>query len=171
MAAARHLKSALDRLRGIVPAQVDAEMVLRGMRGADVAQVVAIERRAYDYPWSAGIFKDCLRAGYTCRVLARGSRLLGYAIMTAAADEAHLLNVCVDPAHQGRGLGGVLVRHMLTLAGRLKAHAVYLEVRPSNRAARALYARHGFVEAGLRKGYYPDADGREDAIILVRDLD
>lgn len=169
--AARHLKSALDRLRGIAPVQVDAEMALRGMRGADLTRVVAIERRAYDYPWSAGIFKDCLRAGYTCRVIERDTRLLGYAIMIAAADEAHLLNVCVDPMHQGRGLGGVLVRHMLTLAGRLKAHAVYLEVRPSNRAARALYARHGFIETGLRKGYYPDAQGREDALVLVRDLD
>lgn len=169
--AARHLKSALDRLRGIAPVQVEAEMALRGMRSADLVQVVAIERRAYDYPWSAGIFKDCLRAGYTCRVIERGPRLLGYAIMTAAADEAHLLNVCVDPMHQGKGLGGVLVRHMLTLAGRLKAHAVYLEVRPSNRAARALYARLGFVQTGLRKGYYPDGEGREDALVLVRDLD
>jgi [ribosomal protein S18]-alanine N-acetyltransferase len=168
--AARHLKSALDRLRGAAPVQVDATLALRAMRSSDVVQVIAIERRAYDYPWSAGIFRDCLRAGYTCRVLQRGGRILGYGIMTAAAEEAHILNVCVDPGHQGQGLGGVLVRHMLTLAGRMKAHAAYLEVRPSNRAARALYARLGFEQVGLRKDYYPDGESREDALILLREL-
>lgn len=168
--AARSLKSALQRLRGDTPIAVGDAAQLRAMRSADLVQVLAIERRAYDYPWSAGIFKDCLRAGYTCRVLEQDTRLLGYGVMTAAVEEAHVLNVCVDPPYQGRGYGGVLVEHLLTLAGRMKAHAAYLEVRPSNHAARALYARHGFVQVGVRKGYYPAGEGREDALILLREL-
>ncbi|WP_372696449.1 ribosomal protein S18-alanine N-acetyltransferase [Immundisolibacter sp.] len=147
---------------------------LRAMTVADVAAVAAIEQRAYPapQPWSAGIFRDCLRVGYLCQVLELDGAVAGYGILSIAAGEAHLLNVCVAPELQGRGLGRVLVLHMLDLADRFKAHTVYLEVRPSNAVARALYKSLGFRRIGVRKSYYPALPGdvREDALQLARDI-
>ena len=147
---------------------------LRAMTVADVPAVAAIEQRAYPapQPWSAGIFRDCLRVGYLCQVLELEGAVAGYGILSIAAGEAHLLNVCVAPELQGRGLGRVLVLHMLDLADRFKAHTVYLEVRPSNAVARALYKSLGFRRIGVRKSYYPALPGdvREDALQLARDI-
>lgn len=164
-------RAALDKLRGESPTVLPGLGTVRAMRSADVPAVAAIEALAYPYPWSADVFRDCLRAGYLCRVLEHDGVLVGYGVMSTVLDEAHLLNVCVDPRQQGTGRGRALVLHLLEQAARGKAHAMYLEVRPSNRAARALYASLEFVQVGLRKGYYPDPGGREDALILVRDLD
>jgi ribosomal-protein-alanine N-acetyltransferase len=147
---------------------------LRAMTVADVPAVAAIEQRAYPapQPWSAGIFRDCLRVGYLCRVLELEGAVAGYGILSIAAGEAHLLNVCVAPELQGGGLGRRLVMHMLDLADRYKAHTVYLEVRPSNAVARALYKSLGFRRIGVRKSYYPALPGdvREDALQLARDI-
>lgn len=163
-------RAALDKLRGESPTVLPGMGTVRAMRSGDVPAVAAIERLAYPYPWSADVFRDCLRAGYLCRVLEHDATLLGYGVMSTVLDEAHLLNVCVDPRQQGTGRGRALVLYLLDQASRAKAHAMYLEVRPSNRAARALYASLDFVQVGLRKGYYPDAEGREDALILVREF-
>lgn len=166
----RTFRAALDKLRGESAAELPGAGHVRTMRSADVPAVAAIEQRAYEFPWSADVMRDCLRAGYLCRVLEHQGAIVGYAIMSIVLDEAHLLNVCVDPRHHGEGRGRALVRYLLDQASRAKAHAVYLEVRPSNRAARALYASLDFAQVGLRKGYYPAAQGREDALILVREF-
>lgn len=144
--------------------------VLRAMRESDLDSVVEIELRAYPFPWTAGIFRDCLRAGYGCWVLEREDRIIGYGILSVAAGEAHVLNVCVDPVAQGEGHGRRLVRRLLDLARWHRAERVYLEVRPSNPRAIALYHDLGFNEIGRRPNYYPAASGREDAIVMAIEL-
>ncbi|MCL5668770.1 MAG: ribosomal protein S18-alanine N-acetyltransferase [Gammaproteobacteria bacterium] len=143
---------------------------LRPMTEEDIDAVLAIERRAYPYPWSGGIFRDCLRVGYCCWVCEQDGQLAGYAVMSVAAGESHILNLCVAPPLQGQGLGRFILRHMLDLARRHGADTMLLEVRPSNYAALKLYADMGFNEVGIRKAYYPAAKGKEDAIVLARSL-
>ncbi|MEE4184645.1 MAG: ribosomal protein S18-alanine N-acetyltransferase [Gammaproteobacteria bacterium] len=141
---------------------------LRTMRPADLDAVVEIEQRAYAFPWSRNIFQDCLLAGYHCRVLEQAAGPVGYSILSTAAGEAHILNLCVDPAHQRLGFGGRLLAGLLAYAGEAHIDRMFLEVRPSNQAAISLYQRAGFVRLGVRKAYYRTAGGREDALVLVR---
>lgn len=134
-------------------------------------QVLEIERRAYPFPWSEGIFRDCLKAGYSGWVLTEEPGLvIGYTLMSMAVDEAHVLNLCIDPAYQQQGLGRMLLEHMIRLARAANATIVLLEVRKSNKAAIHLYETQGFQRLGLRKGYYPAAEGREDALVLGFDI-
>lgn len=140
------------------------------MKQADVEAVSAIEIRAYPFPWSPGIFRDCLRAGHHCWLLESPQVLLGYGVLSAAAGEAHLLNLCIAPEHQGHGHGRRLLARMIDLARWNRAAQVFLEVRPSNPRAIALYREYGFNEIGLRPNYYPASKGREDAIVMAIEL-
>ncbi len=141
------------------------------MRRGDLAAVQAIEEASYPYPWTRGIFSDCLRVGYHCEVLVVAGQLAGYCIHSRAMDEAHLLNLCIAPEHRGRGLGRHLLNHLLDQARSGHVDRLYLEVRPSNRSAIALYRALGFRVIGRRPGYYPAAEGREDAQVMVLHLD
>ena len=143
---------------------------LRPMREDDLDAVLAIEQRAYPFPWTRGIFRDCLRADYPAWVLVEDGLVIGYGVLSLAADEAHVLNVCAAPEVQGRGHGRRLLRALLQLARGRGAQRVFLEVRPSNAAAIALYHDEGFNEIGRRPRYYPAADGREDAIVMAMEL-
>ncbi len=143
---------------------------LRPMREDDLDAVMEIERRAYPFPWTRGIFRDCLRAGYPAWVLDDGGVLAGYGLLSIAAGEAHILNVCAAPEAQRRGHGRQLVRTLLQQARGRGAQRVFLEVRPSNTAAIALYHAQGFNEIGRRPRYYPAANGREDAIVMALEL-
>ena len=78
-------------------------LTMRRMLESDVGDVVVTERLAYAFPWSEGIFRDCLRAGYICRVAELDHLFVGYGILSVGAGEAHVLNVCVAPEHQGHG--------------------------------------------------------------------
>lgn len=147
------------------------EYAIRPMRRADAETVHEIERTSYPYPWSIGIFFDCLRIGYCCRVAEFDGEIGGYSILSSAAGESHLLNLCVAPEHRRRGLGqlmldGVMVEAALRQAGRL-----FLEVRPSNKAAIKLYRQNDFHVIGRRPGYYPGEGGREDALVMVHHID
>ena len=142
--------------------------VVRAMRPSDIDAVVAIEGRAYAFPWSRGIFGDCLLAGYFAVVLDSDGEVVGYAIMSAAAAEGHILNLCVDEARRGSGFGRQLLNYLLDEAGRRQLQRLFLEVRPSNDAAVALYEDSGFTRLGVRKDYYRAVDGREDALVFVR---
>ena len=130
--------------------------------------VMAIEVRAYPFPWSRGNFVDSIAAGYlTCCLVDDDGELLGYLVAMAGFEEWHLLNVTVSPDHQGRGLAQRLLRALEDHARASAAAWIWLEVRPSNGRARALYARWGFEEVGVRRDYYPDGGGRrEDALVL-----
>lgn len=140
------------------------------MRQTDIDAVSDIEKRSYVFPWTPGIFRDCLRAGHQCWVLEAGATVLGYGVLSAAADEAHILNICIAPEYQGRGHGRRLLRRLLDLARWHKVQQVFLEVRPSNPRAIALYREEGFNEIGHRPNYYPAAQGREDAVVMALEL-
>lgn len=145
----------------------DPKLRLRSMTTADLLTVHGIEVRAYAFPWSLGIFRDCLRVGYRCWVYLYGERIVGYGVMSLAVGEAHILNLCIDPEYQRRGLGRRLLRRLLNLAREGGADTAFLEVRPSNPGALALYHSEGFNEIGRRPGYYPAAEGREDGLVLA----
>lgn len=147
-----------------------SEGTVRPMTPDDVPVVASIERQAYNYPWSERILRDCLRVGYRCRVFELGHDVLGYAIWSYAAGEAHLLNICVAPARHRQGVGRRLLVHVLEEAREAGAESFFLEVRPSNTGAIQLYTEYGFHEIHRRRGYYPDKNGREDAVVMARDL-
>jgi ribosomal-protein-alanine N-acetyltransferase len=140
------------------------------MEAADVPAVLAVERAGYPHPWTEGIFRDCLRAGYCCWVLEVEERMVGHGVLSVAVGEAHILNVCVHPDWQGRGLGRRILERMLRLAREHEADTAFLEVRVSNTVAQRLYESAGFNEIGLRRGYYPSDNGREDAVVYAKAL-
>jgi [ribosomal protein S18]-alanine N-acetyltransferase len=146
------------------------EVVIRGMRGNDVPDVVAIERASYQFPWSEGIFRDCLRVGYLCRVVTVTRRVTAYGVMRFGAGEAHILNLCVSEDHRCRGVGRRLLSSLIERASSAGMADAFLEVRPSNTAAIRLYLSLGFEQVGMRRGYYQAATGREDAAVLRRAL-
>jgi len=139
--------------------------LLAPMRDADLAQVVAVERTIYSHPWTRGNFADAMRAGYQCRTLRQGRELIGYFVLMVAAGEAHLLNLSIAAPHQRRGHGSALLRQGLAMAREGGARSLFLEVRPSNLPAIALYAKFGFRRIALRRDYYPAQAGREDALV------
>jgi ribosomal-protein-alanine N-acetyltransferase len=137
------------------------------MTAADLEAVHAIEREAYAFPWTLGNFQDCLESGYSCWVMALAGEIVGYSVLMAAVGEGHILNCCVRPAWQGRGLGRQLMERMLGTAPDYGVEWLFLEVRPSNVSAIELYTRLGFETIGLRRNYYPAAAGRrEDALVM-----
>ncbi len=140
------------------------------MREADVDEVMEVETRAYPYPWTHGIFHDCLRVGYGCWVCVPEEKIIGHGVMSVVAGECHILNVCLHPDWQHRGLGRRLVNSLLVIARKRQADTAFLEVRESNLNALALYRSMGFNEIGIRRGYYPADNGRENAQILALHL-
>jgi ribosomal-protein-alanine N-acetyltransferase len=140
---------------------------LAQMREADLAEVMPIESAVYTHPWTRGNFADSLKAGYQCWTWRLGDELLGYFILLVAAGEAHLLNLSVAAARQRAGHGSALIKEAMRIARMRGAQQVFLEVRPSNLGAKALYSRFGFRQVALRPGYYPAHAGREDALVLT----
>jgi [ribosomal protein S18]-alanine N-acetyltransferase len=153
-------------------AQKDAvgmpQLTIRLMQESDLAAVVRIEHASYAFPWTEGIFRDCLRVNYTCRVAEMDATVVGYGILCVGAHEAHLLNICVADAYRCRGIARELLLHLLQIAARLGAEDAFLETRPSNASALHLYRSLGFVQIGMRRGYYQAVGGREDALVLKR---
>jgi ribosomal-protein-alanine N-acetyltransferase len=143
---------------------------VRRMQLADLPDVLRNERQGYTHPWTEGIFRDCLRNGQECWLLMSSGQNVGHGILSVAAGESHLLNVCVHPDFQGHGFGRILVEHVLARARAGEASTIFLEVRPSNVAACELYDKLGFNEVGIRENYYPSKVGREDALVLAKEL-
>lgn len=139
---------------------------MRPMRDADVGEVIGIERSSYQFPWTEGIFYDCLRVAYLCRVALQGQRIMGYAVMSMGAGEAHILNLCVRQESRRMGVGRALIRYLLEQAEEAGMAEAFLEVRPSNLIAMVLYQSLGFEQIGTRRGYYQAVGGREDAAVL-----
>lgn len=140
------------------------------MQPTDLKAIAEVERAAYDYPWSLGIFRDCLLAGYYCLVLEISGTVAGYTIMSIAASEAHVLNLCVHPNAQSLGFGRKLLNALIAKAREAEVDKIFLEVRPSNKIALALYRSVGFEQVGIRPAYYQARFGREDAVILAATL-
>ena len=135
-----------------------ASTTLRAMRETDIDAVMAIETRAYPFPWTDGIFRDCLNA------------FIGYGVIRVAARVAHILTTCSAPDAPSLGHGRRLLRMLVRIARAQNAERIFLEVRPSNPRAIALYFEEGFNEIGRRPRYYPAHQGREDAIVMAMEL-
>jgi ribosomal-protein-alanine N-acetyltransferase len=137
------------------------------MRADDLPDVLEVEQAAYEFPWTHGNFIDSLRAGHSAWTMRdSGGGLIAYAVLMLALDEAHLLNLTVAPSCQRFGFGWRMLEAMAENSRGHGARTMLLEVRPSNEAAQQMYARYGFVRIGIRRGYYPARDGREDAIVM-----
>ena len=143
---------------------------LTPMREADLPEVLEVENAIYSHPWTRGNFADSLRAGYQCWNWRHGDGLVGYFILLVAAGEAHLLNLSVARLQQRQGCGGALLREVMRIAWAEGGKHLFLEVRPSNLAAQGLYRKFGFTQVAVRRGYYPAQEGREDALVLSREL-
>ena len=143
---------------------------IRDMGHDDLAMVSDIERRSYEFPWSHGVFRDCLLAGYQSIVLIREDRVAGYGILSVAAGEAHILNLCVEPELRSHGYGERILDEILFRARSASVREIFLEVRPSNATALALYRKKGFHQVANRPAYYQADKGREDAAVLAKKL-
>ncbi|MCX7084125.1 MAG: ribosomal protein S18-alanine N-acetyltransferase [Methylococcales bacterium] len=178
------MRGLMDKIKKIVVYDADTEFYakvfpdsvtkkdlvrIRTMTHADLPYVLTIEHENYEFPWEKDIFIDCFNAGYYCWVCDYEDQVLGYCLMSMAVGEAHLLNISVAAKEQKQGLARKMLEHIIATA-QGKAETLFLEVRPSNVGAIALYEDMGFNEIGIRKGYYPAKYGREDAIMLALEL-
>lgn len=143
---------------------------IRPLSRSDLSQVLNIESQGYSHPWSEAIFLDCFKENYRLWALRQGEVLIGYAVVAYLVDEAHLLNLCIHPDSRGCGAGRYLLEYLVDRASEDGMVQVLLEVRVGNRAAEQLYTSAGFEEIGRRPGYYPAANGREDARVMTLPL-
>ena len=143
---------------------------IRSMLPSDLKAVSRVEQAAYDFPWSYVIFRDCLLAGYYSLVLEVAGTVSGYGIMSIAAAEAHILNLCIDPELRRLGCGRRLLDVMLSKAQEAEVNKVFLEVRPTNSAALYLYEKAGFEQVGILPDYYQATHGRQNAVVLALNL-
>lgn len=141
-------------------------MQLREMTPADVDEIMRIEQHVHRSPWTRGNFTGALESGYVCKVCEDDGEMLGYTVLMPAVDEVQLLTISIAAGYQRKGLGRKLLGEIKEIARGLNMRRLLLEVRPSNVAALGLYRDAGFREIGLRRGYYADASGREDAIVM-----
>jgi len=141
-------------------------MKFRKMAELDLAKVLEVEQRAYEYPWTEGNFNDCLNGNYEIWLLESKGNIIGHGVISVAVGEAHLLNICVAKSCHGQGVGRSILRHLIERSLELEAGVMFLEVRESNLPALALYRSENYEQIGLRKNYYPALVGREHAIIM-----
>jgi ribosomal-protein-alanine N-acetyltransferase len=147
-------------------AVLNTQYQFRPMQMDDLESIMAIEPQIYPYPWTRGNFSDSLSSGYSAWVLMLNGQIIGYSLMMLVLDEAHLLNLSVAKPYQKQGLGRTLLEHMVSIARQNQMANMFLEVRPSNISAIALYENMGFNEMAIRRKYYPAANGREDAVLM-----
>ena len=139
---------------------------IRPIQENDFPSVLKIEQASYRFPWSERVFLDCVAAGYHCRVLLKEGDVAGYCIVAHAAEEVHILNICVGPEYRREGCARLLIKNEISIGAESGAKEIYLEVRVSNLGAIDLYKGLGFKNVGLRKDYYPTGSGREDAYVF-----
>ncbi len=144
--------------------------MLRDMTLEDLDQIMRIEQMVHDYPWTRGNFGDALISGSLCKVFEEQGEMLGYVVMMSAVDEMQLLDISIAAAHQHKGLGRKLLAEAMNIARGMGMRRMLLEVRASNVAAQGLYVDAGYRAIGVRRGYYQADNGREDAIVMEREL-
>jgi ribosomal-protein-alanine N-acetyltransferase len=143
---------------------------MRPMQKIDLPQVMAIEKQSYEFPWTEGIFNDCLKKQYLSTLYINNKQILAYTVSQFVVDECHLLNLCVRKEDRGRGVGKMMVKYLINQARQNDMGSIFLEVRISNEAAIHLYEKLGFNEIGRRRDYYPSNNGREDALVLAYEI-
>lgn len=142
----------------------------RAMQVEDLPAVMEIEENVYEFPWTLGIFNDCLANGYLTTLYIYQHKILAYSVAQYVVDECHLLNLCVVQGVRNQGLGAKMVQQQINQARKNDMGSIFLEVRASNVAAIHLYEKLGFNEIGLRRDYYPARNGREDALVLAHEI-
>lgn len=158
-----------DQSRTVSPVHPPIAHIL-SLDEEDMPAVQRIEQAGHIFPWSERVFQDCIQSGYYLDGAFDGQALQGFSVVMPILNEWHLLNLCVDPKRQRRGIGRLLLEYMIEQAGKAEVNSLWLEVREGNAAARQLYAAYGFEQVGVRKAYYPAKQGREDALVLTRTL-
>lgn len=143
---------------------------IRPMTPDDIDKVMRIERESYESPWTPGIFRDCLRAGYVCSVGVSNDAICGYGLMSYGAGECHILNLCIAAQSRRHGNASAILDHLINEGRKIGVHTAFLEVRASNQGAQVLYEDFGFCETGVRPDYYPDRGGKEDALIFSMNI-
>lgn len=143
-----------------------AKLQMRPMQVEDLDAVVRIEPTLYSHPWTRTNFQDSLKSGHSAWVMLMDDEVVAYALMMVVLDEASLLNISVAKPYQRQGFGQDILQHMIDRAKTAQASTMFLEVRQSNQAALSLYEKMGFAEMSVRRGYYPAATGREDAVLM-----
>lgn len=150
--------------------KIDVIGHFRSMLFEDIQRVTELEQQSYNHTWTEGIFRDCIRVGYDCLVMELDGCVQAFGLVSVAANEAHILNICVARECQRQGYGKRMLHKLLEIAEKKGADFVYLEVRESNDPAINLYDSEGFSRLGVRKKYYPADDGREDALVFAKAL-
>ena len=140
------------------------DIMIRPMRQDDVPQVVLLEKQIFSRPWSAESFEKALTYPEQILLVAEDDSIRGYSILFAAADQADVSNIAVDPDFRGLKIGDALMREMLNRAKERGVQEVFLEVRISNAPAIGLYQKYGFEQIGVRKAYYEEP--KEDALLM-----
>ena len=143
---------------------------IRQVSAEHIPAILEIERLAYDFPWTEGLLRNCLKPNYYFYAQFRQEEIIAYAIMSCMVNEAHILNLCVSPHYQQQGLGRQMLDYLLDKARDEQSHIMFLEVRESNHIAQSLYEKNGFNRLGNRRQYYPGEDGREDAVLYAKEL-
>jgi len=142
----------------------------RRMDIGDIDTVMLVEKQVYEYPWTEGIFNDCIRVGYECWLALLEDQIIAHAVISVAAGESHILNISIDPGYQNKGIGKQFIEYLIDIAKSKRASVIMLEVRPSNTLAISCYNAAGFNEIGCRKNYYPAPEGKEDALLFAREI-
>lgn len=140
------------------------------MRERDIDWVLECEHATESFPWTYQGFFSSIESGHSAWLICQDGAPIGFALMMMVLDEAHLLKIAIMPTHQRQGLGEQFLEQMFVVAKEASVSQMFLEVRPSNVAARGLYEKKGFDTVGRRKDYYPAAEGREDALVMMRDM-
>jgi ribosomal-protein-alanine N-acetyltransferase len=141
---------------------------IRRLDLVDLSAIEAIEVRAYPTPWSRSMFaSELAKPTSICLGAFEGDELVGYVVNSRYVDAWHVMNVAVEPGHQGRGIATALLERLFELTRDDERRGYTLEVRVSNEAAIRLYEKLSFEARGIRRGYY--TDNREDALIMWRD--
>ena len=148
----------------------ESTLSFRRMDVGDINTVMLVENQVYEYPWTEGIFNDCIRVGYECWLALIENEVIAHAVISVAAGESHILNISIGPKHQNKGIGKQFIEYLVDIARSKRASMIMLEVRPSNVLAINCYNATGFNEIGCRKNYYPTPDGKEDALLFAREI-
>ena len=148
----------------------DQQLNYRRMTLDDVDYVLTVENEVYPYPWTKQILQDCIRVGYDCWLALESDSVVAHAVVSVAAGESHLLNLSVSKKHQGKGVGKAFINFLVNIVRSKQATVMLLEVRPSNLQAINCYDAVGFNEIGCRKDYYPTDKGKEDALLLAKEI-
>lgn len=148
-------------------ANIMAAHILIKLDHTYLSNLMSIETQCHQFPMSEKLMLSCLSGRYSAYGCFNNDELIAFYIVEQVGPDYTLTDICVSPNYQGTGLAKKMLNHLLASVRNTQGENVFLEVRESNQNAIGLYNCIGFVEVGIRKGYYPSHNGREDAILMA----